>query len=306
MAKAKKKKAATKKGAKKPVKKVAKKMASKAKSAVKKAIKKKAGSSKRKSIKKIIRKKAAPKPKKTTLKPAARKTVKKKVLKTAPSRKELKTIKKKVRKAVTTRTPIAKVTSAGVATREKALEKEKRPSLPKTEPEKPASPRIFDEVYVPVEPKPKPQPTFIPVRQMPDVIIPENKKIEPPAGKTRYSDEELQEFKQLIERKLAEARQELENLQAALINMNEHGTDDTGTHFKMLEDGSEALAKEEAGQLAMRQRKYVEQLENALKRIENKTYGICRVTGKLIPKERLLAVPHTTQSIEAKMKQYGN
>lgn len=74
----------------------------------------------------------------------------------------------------------------------------------------------------------------------------------------------------------------------------------------MLEDGSETLAKEEASSLALRQKKYVEQLENALKRIENKTYGICRVTGKLIPRERLLAVPHTTQSIEAKMKQYGN
>lgn len=122
--------------------------------------------------------------------------------------------------------------------------------------------------------------------------------------KTRYSDSELQEFKELIHQKLEDARRELTNLQAALNNANEHGTDDTASTFKILEDGSETLAKEEAGQLAARQRKFIEQLENALIRIENKTYGICRVTGKLIPKERLRAVPHTTQSIEAKLQQY--
>lgn len=122
--------------------------------------------------------------------------------------------------------------------------------------------------------------------------------------KTRYSDSELQEFKELIHQKLEDARRELTNLQAALNNANEHGTDDTASTFKILEDGSDTLAKEEAGQLAARQRKFIEQLENALIRIENKTYGVCRVTGKLIPKERLRAVPHTTQSIEAKLQQY--
>jgi RNA polymerase-binding transcription factor len=122
--------------------------------------------------------------------------------------------------------------------------------------------------------------------------------------KTRYSDTELQEFKDLILGKLKDANKELVNLQAVLNSSNEHGTDDTASTFKVLEDGSDTLAKEEAGQLAARQKKFIEQLENALIRIENKTYGICRVTGKLIQKERLLAVPHTTQSIEAKMKQY--
>lgn len=122
--------------------------------------------------------------------------------------------------------------------------------------------------------------------------------------KSRYSDNDLKEFKGIILNKLEEARKELINLQAALVNANEHGTDDTASTFKMLEDGSDTLAKEEAGQLAVRQRKFIEQLENALVRIENKTYGICRVTGKLIPKERLRAVPHTTQSIEAKLQQY--
>jgi len=122
--------------------------------------------------------------------------------------------------------------------------------------------------------------------------------------KTRYSDDELQEFKDIILAKLNAARIELANLQAVLNSSNEHGTDDTASTHKVLEDGSDTLAKEEAGQLAARQKKFIEQLENALVRIENKTYGICRVSGKLIQKERLRAVPHTTQSIEAKMQQY--
>ena len=123
-------------------------------------------------------------------------------------------------------------------------------------------------------------------------------------NKTRYSDVELEEFRTIINTKLVSARKELITLQAQLTSANEHGTDDTANTFKMLEDGSDSLAKEEAGQLASRKRKFIEQLENALVRIENKTYGICRVTGKLIPKERLRAVPHTTQSIEAKLNQY--
>ena len=122
--------------------------------------------------------------------------------------------------------------------------------------------------------------------------------------KSRYADSELKEFKDLIIRKLDDARTELINLNAAIISANENGTDDTGASFKMLEDGSDTLAKEEAAQLAARQKKFIEQLEAALVRIENKTYGVCRVTGKLIPKERLRAVPHTTQSMEAKLQQY--
>jgi len=134
------------------------------------------------------------------------------------------------------------------------------------------------------------------------IIRPKTAEVDP--NKTRYSDKELEEFRAIIIKKLEDARRELTNLQAQLTSANEHGTDDTANTFKMLEDGSDSLAKEEAGQLASRQRKFMEQLENALVRIENKTYGICRVTGKLIPKERLRAVPHTTQSIEAKLNQY--
>jgi DnaK suppressor protein len=121
--------------------------------------------------------------------------------------------------------------------------------------------------------------------------------------KTRYSEDELNEFRQIINQKLDDARRELANLQGMLNNAGTHGTDDTSNTFKVLEDGSETLAKEEAGQLAARQNKFIEQLENALVRIENKTYGVCKVTGKLIAKERLRAVPHTTQSMEAKLKQ---
>lgn len=148
-------------------------------------------------------------------------------------------------------------------------------------------------------PKPKPlpfPPKNEPARQI--VRTPED------PNKTRYSDAELDEFRDIIIKKLDEARRELGTLQAQLTASNDNGTDDTAGTFKMLEDGSESLAKEEAGQLAGRQQKFIEQLENALVRIENKTYGICRVTGKLIPKERLRAVPHTTQSIEAKLNQY--
>ncbi|MBI1221383.1 MAG: TraR/DksA family transcriptional regulator [Bacteroidetes bacterium] len=122
--------------------------------------------------------------------------------------------------------------------------------------------------------------------------------------KTRYSDAELQEFKDLIIKKLEAARHELAELQDYLSNANANGTEDTIGSYKTLDDGSATHSKENVSQLASRQRKFIENLEAALVRIENKTYGLCRVTGKLIPKERLRAVPHTTMSIEAKLNQY--
>ena len=121
--------------------------------------------------------------------------------------------------------------------------------------------------------------------------------------KTRYSNEELQEFKDIIERKLEEAKNDYELLKSAFSNKDDHGTDDTSPTFKLMEEGSDVLSKEETGQLAARQKKFIENLEAALIRIQNKTYGICRVTGKLIPKERLRVVPHATLSIEAKRRQ---
>lgn len=122
-------------------------------------------------------------------------------------------------------------------------------------------------------------------------------------NKTRYSDAELKEFKELLLEKLRIAREELNALAASLSSPNANGTDDTAGTYKTLEDGSATLEKEQINQLAARQKKFIEQLEAALVRIENKTYGVCRETGKLIPKERLRAVPHTTLSMEAKMKQ---
>ena len=123
--------------------------------------------------------------------------------------------------------------------------------------------------------------------------------------RTRYSDEELKEFEALIIKKLDKAREEFHILKETLNRNNDAGTDATsGGNTKVLEDGAETAEKENLSQLAARQQKYIQNLENALIRIKNGTYGICTVTGKLIPKERLIAVPHTTQSIEAKMMQH--
>jgi len=121
--------------------------------------------------------------------------------------------------------------------------------------------------------------------------------------RTRYSDKELAEFKELILEKLREAQADYDLLKQTLSNEDNHGTDDTSPSFKLLEDGSDVMSKEETAQLASRQEKYIVNLKNALVRIENKAYGICRVTGKLIPKERLRSVPHATLGIDAKLGQ---
>ncbi len=120
--------------------------------------------------------------------------------------------------------------------------------------------------------------------------------------KVRYSDEELAEFKEIILKKLEEAQQDLELLRDQISHRDDHGTDDTSPTFKLLEDGSEVMSREETNQLAVRQQKFIANLQAALVRIQNKTYGICRETGKLISKERLRIVPHATLSIEAKNK----
>ena len=120
--------------------------------------------------------------------------------------------------------------------------------------------------------------------------------------KTRYSDAELEEFRQLIMEKLAIAQRDYDALKASLMNTDNNGTDDTSPTYKVLEEGANTLSKEETTRLAQRQMKFIQSLQAALVRIENKTYGICRETGKLIPKERLRAVPHATLCIEAKQK----
>ena len=119
-------------------------------------------------------------------------------------------------------------------------------------------------------------------------------------GKTRYSDADLEEFRQIINEKLEKAQVDYDELRNSLNNLDGNDITDTSPTFKVLEEGASTLSKEEAGSLAQRQMKFIQHLQGALVRIENKTYGVCRETGTLIPKERLRAVPHATLSIEAK------
>lgn len=121
--------------------------------------------------------------------------------------------------------------------------------------------------------------------------------------KTRYSDAELQEFKELILEKLEKAKADYELLKNTITLEDGNDTQDTSPTFKVLEEGASVLSKEESGKLAQRQQKFIQHLQAALVRIENKTYGVCRETGKLIPAERLRAVPHATLSIDAKLNQ---
>ncbi|NQW43073.1 MAG: TraR/DksA family transcriptional regulator [Bacteroidetes bacterium] len=130
------------------------------------------------------------------------------------------------------------------------------------------------------------------------------KKVEEISLKNRYSDAELLEFKELISGKLKSAKDEFNKMQKSLQNPNENGDGNTSNQYLTLDDGASTFEKENLNQLAARQKKFIDSLESAMVRIENKTYGICRVTGKLIPKERLKAVPHATLSMEAKLNQY--
>jgi RNA polymerase-binding transcription factor DksA len=168
-------------------------------------------------------------------------------------------------------------------------------------PAKPVAPKPVVEKIIVAEPKQvakpevKPAPTQVtkkekiePIKHMPDV---------------RYSDQDLKEFEELIIDKVKQAKADLEELRQSLSHNGDNSTDDTSPTFKMMEDGSDTMNREELANLASRQEKFIQNLDNALLRIKNKTYGICRVTGKLIPKERLRLVPHATLSIEAKNSQ---
>jgi DnaK suppressor protein len=121
--------------------------------------------------------------------------------------------------------------------------------------------------------------------------------------KRKYTDKELERFKNIIIKKMDKAKQDFELLKSAYMNDSNNGTEDTSPTFKAFEEGSETMSKEANAQLALRQEKFIRDLKNALIRIENKTYGVCRITGKLIKKKRLLVVPHATLSIEAKNMQ---
>ncbi len=296
-----------KKTAVKKVVKVVKKAAVKSKPVAKKVVAKKAVAKGKPAKSKTVTKKAVAKSKVIKSKAVAKKVAKAKPVAKA----------KVVKPAMVVKPKPIKIIKPGVTAKSQKEDKSKSATSMIKHVEKPreSSRRRSNPPIV----KPAAPPRTTPLREdpvLPDapvasilkkpVAMLDNRptKLENSPDKTRYSDAELNEFRELIIQKLTDAKVELNNLQAFLNNSNEHGTDDTASSFKMLEDGSDTLAKEEAGQLAARQRKFIEQLENALVRIENKTYGLCRVTGKLIPKERLRAVPHTTQSIEAKVQQY--
>lgn len=206
---------------------------------------------------------------------------------------------KKVAKKAAAKKPVAKKAAKPAA---KKVVKVAKKVVAKPVEKKTAAPKKSPSVKVAERPAvPNLNTFFPPITQRPIAHKPV-KKIEVPQDKTRYSDEELKEFETLILEKLEKARGEYRILKETLNRNNDEGTDATsGGNTKVLEDGAETAEKENLSQLAARQQKYITNLENALVRIKNGTYGICSVTGKLIPKERLIAVPHTTQSIEAKM-----
>lgn len=260
-------------------------MAKNKKSAPKKAAKPKAAAKA-----KPVAKKAAPK-----AKPVEKKAVAKKA---APAKAKPVVAKK-----------AAPAPKAAAPAKTKAIEKPATPPVSAPIPLKKASGPKPAPAPKPETPAPAPkslsaQLTFF---QMPNQRPIAHKPAKPtstPDDKTRYSEDELKEFEALINKKLDKARDEYRVLKDTLNRNNDEGTDATsGGNTKVLEDGAETAEKENLSQLAARQQKYITNLENALVRIKNGTYGICSVTGKLISKERLIAVPHTTQSIEAKLMQ---
>jgi RNA polymerase-binding transcription factor DksA len=302
--------------AKKPVKKVA------PKKAVKKAPAKKVVA--KKPIKKVVAKKPVKKAAPAKKKPVAKKVVKKaapvkKVVAKAPVKAAVKPVKAEVKKVAPK--AVAKVVEPAKPAMRMATKKEEKPVEAKTSkaPE-PKKPELKMATSKPAKKESTHQGKKTPFSAPVDIKLFANmsKSFKIPVAKpnvikqstqatvdsrSRYSDTELQEFKEIILSKLGEARKDLEMLKGSLSHTDDHGTDDTSPSFKMMEDGSETLSREETAQLAGRQEKFIMALENALTRINNKTYGICRVTGKLISKDRLRLVPHTTLSIEAKNMQ---
>lgn len=307
---------------KKPAKKAAPKKAAKkaiAKKVVKKAVKPvKKASAKKVVAKKVNKKPAKPVKKVATKKPVSKKPAPKKIIKKPLVKNMAKPVKKVVAKKV--EKPTKKAVEKPIAKEEKQKTVAKQPVKPepKKEIEKPAV------AAKPVEPVRKPEPVSKKKQrdmdddnsrdEAPMVVEYKTPSIRKPMGpapkphintdtRTRYSDAELKEFKELILKKLGEAQKDFELLKSTLSHKDDHGTDDTSPTFKLLEDGSDVLSKEETAHLASRQEKFIQNLQNALIRIENKTYGICRATGKLISKERLRSVPHATLAIEAKLEQ---
>lgn len=248
------------------------------------------------------------------------KAVKKAPAKSKPASKAKKANPKNARKAPAKKVVARKAVSKGPV--KKTVAKKKTPKKvlaprkiekPTPKVEKPAAAKVVapKKVEKPVAQKPvpvvsKPAPPQLTIFPVPNQrpIAHKPVRVSLRDDRSRYSEEELTEFEALINKKLDKAREEYRILKETLNRNNDEGTDATsGGNTKVLEDGAETAEKENLSQLAARQQKYIMNLENALVRIKNGTYGICSVTGKLIPKERLIAVPHTTQSIEAKMMQ---
>ena len=267
---------------------------------------------KKKIAKKTVKAKAAA-PKKAAPKKIAKKA------KPAPSKKSKPVAKKKTMPVAKKSKPVAKKVSPKRNKHEKKLVKVKPKTEPKKVMKKPEAKKVKAEVKkAPVTTEKK---TTQSIKQAPKTETkptiaekPEVKKVSPaatvpvsdPNEKKSYTEKELAEFRALIVSKLDQARKDYDLLKNTLCHTDDHGTDDTSPTFKALEDGSDVLTREETAQLALRQEKFIQNLQNALVRIQNKTYGICRVTGKLIPKERLMRVPHATLSIDAKMVQQFN
>lgn len=259
---------------------------------------KKTAASKAKAVKKAKPAKKAvkkPEPKKKVIKPV-KKAAAKPVAKKAASQ-----VKKPVAK------PIAKVPAKAAVT------KSIKPVMPAKPIGKPASSATMlkanaknakDIKIAPAKPIALPKLTTKSVRKyQPDFVksILDQPKIDPGAPIVRYTDAELMEFRELINKKLEDAKKELTYLQGLITRKDEMGGDETENRYMTMEDGSLSMEREQLSQMASRQITFIDHLEKALMRIENKTYGICRVTGKLIDKARLRAVPHATLSIEAKM-----
>lgn len=291
-------KAAPKKAVKSAAKPVAKKAAPKkaAKTPVKKAVKPAP-------TKKVVAKKGHTKPVAKAKKPV--KPVK--AVKAAPAKATPKPVAKKavveVKKTAPVKAAPAKATPVkAAAPKERVVAK---PNKPAPAPQKPVKKEAKEEKAVKEtarSSKPLVTQVVAPNRPMAAPVVKKQVSTLESADKLRYSDEELNEFRDLINKKLEEARKDYDLLKQTLANTDNNGTDDTSPSFKMIEDGSETLSREETAQLASRQEKFIKHLEDALLRIRNKTYGICRVTGRLISKERLRLVPHATLSIEAKQQ----
>lgn len=229
--------------------------------------------------------------------------------KSAKAKKVAKPVKRVEKKPVPKKAAPKKVEAKPVVVAKKAVEKKEiKPVVKKVAPAKKKIEieHTIDVKQTPAVAKPVPPPTQLNMFQIPNQRPIAHKPVKAATedNRTRYSDEELKDFERRILEKLEKAREEYKILKETLNRNNDEGTDATsGGNTKVLEDGAETAEKENLSQLAARQQKYITNLENALVRIKNGTYGICSVTGKLISKERLIAVPHTTQSIEAKLMQ---